>query len=105
MYGRYGGQSFGLIARQIRNHLGTAYSNVRHIATQIDRGVSTAARIYAHVNPILQDIAPEMEKRVTRGVREYKSSYDALRGDAVAIDQRASGYAERLRGVPEMLGL
>ena len=42
---------------------------------------------------------------MTRGVRAYKGSYDALRGDAVAIDNKGAQYAERLRGVPEMLGL
>ena len=105
MFGRYSADSWHHVARQVRHHIGTAYAHARHFASTVDRGINLASRVYAAANPVLRDVAPELEKRVTAGVVQAKSSYDQMRGDAVSIHDRGAAHAERLRGIPGMLGL
>ena len=105
MYGRYVAQSFGHVARQVRNHVGSAYAQVRNFAHTLDRGVQVASKVYALAAPAIRDFAPEIEKKVSRGVTQAKGAYDTLKGDVVDVHSRGEGHAKRLRGVPDMLGL
>ena len=105
MYGRYSAQSFGHVARQVRSHIGNAYHQVRNFAHKVDAGVQVASKVYAAVAPAIRDFAPEVEKRASKSVAQAKSSYDSLKGDVVDVHSRAAGHGNRLKGLPEMLGL
>ncbi len=61
--------------------------------------------MYALAAPAIRDFAPEIEKKVSRGVTQAKGAYDTLKGDVVDVHSRGEGHAKRLRGVPEMFGL
>ena len=105
MYGRYVAQSFGHVARQVRQHVGSAYAQVRNFAHTLDRGVQVASKVYALAAPAIRDFAPEIEKKVSRGVTQAKGAYDTLKGDVVDAHSRGEGHAKRLKGLPDMLGL
>ena len=105
MYGRYVAQSFGHVARQVRHHVGSAYAQVRNFAHTLDRGVQVASKVYALAAPAIRDFAPEIEKKVSRGVTQAKGAYDTLKGDVVDAHSRGEGHAKRLKGLPEILGL
>ena len=105
MFGRYSAAAFGHVARQVRHHIGTAYAHARHFAGQVDQGIHIASKIYAAANPILRDITPELEKRVTKGVVQARGEYDALKGEVVSVHDRGATHAARLKGIPELLGL
>ena len=105
MYGRYAAQSFAHVARQVRHHVGNAYSHVRNFAHKIDQGVQLTSKLYAAAAPAIRDFAPEFEKRASRSVTQAKGSYDTLKGDVVEAHSRGEAHAKRLKGVPDMLGL
>ena len=104
MYGRYVAQSFGHVARQVRHHVGSAYAQARNFAHKLDQGVQVASKVYALAAPAIRDFAPEIEKKVSRGVTQAKGAYDTLKGDVVDVHSRGKGH-KRLKGLPEILGL
>ena len=105
MYGRYSAQGFANVARQVRHHVGTAYTHVRNFAHKIDQGVQLASKVYAATAPAIRDFAPEFEKKASRGVAQAKGSYDTLKGDVVDVHSKGEAHVKRMRGVSEMLGL
>ena len=91
--------------RQIRHHAGNVYATVRHYAQRFDQGVNLAWRVFAAARPVLEDIAPAYEKKVSKGAAQAKESYDQMRGDVVDLHNRGGAHAKRLGDVASMLGL
>ena len=105
MFGRYSANSFQHIARQVRHHIGSAYAQARHFASSVDRGIQLASRVYAAANPVLQDLAPQLEKRVSGSIVRGKAEYDAMRSEVINAHDRGIQHAQKLKGIPELLGL
>ena len=98
-------QTFSHVAQTVRHHLGNAYNTARHYARKIDQTVQTAQKVYAHVAPIIKDVAPRFEQKASKRVAKVKESYDSLKGDVVDVHGQAKHHAKKLNDVGAMLGL
>ena len=90
---------------KIRHHALSAYSTARHFGSTLDRAVQLGTKMYSVAAPVLRDIAPEMEKNISRGVAQTKGSYEQLREGIIAADSRAQGHVERINSAAAVLGL
>ena len=61
--------------------------------------------MFAAAQPVLQDIAPAIEKRASRSVTEVQGSHDTLRGDVVDLHSEDQAHAKRLGDISSMLVL
>ena len=63
----------------------------------LDQGVKVASKVYSAAQPVLQDYAPKVEKRVSSGLRAVKGEYDNIRDRLVNEDQRAGNAIASVR--------
>ena len=92
-------------AGRVRGHIQHAYSTARHWGSMLDQGVKVASKIYSAAQPVLQDYAPKVEKRVSGGLRAVKGEYDNIRDRLVNEDQRAGNAIASVRSKIPDLGL
>ena len=103
MFGRVTTQTIRRSMGSIRDHLYRDYGQARMFASHLDRGIETASRVYKTLQPVLQDLAPDTEKRVTAAASQAKSDYNELRRRALdANDTITSVGAQLKRKVPEL---
>ena len=67
--------------------------------------MKVALIIYSAAQPVLQDYAPKVEKRVSGGLRAVKGEYDNIRDRLVNEDQRAGNAIASVRSKIPDLGL
>ena len=73
------------------------------MAHSIDYGVSTAARAYKAIQPILKDAVPDVERRVTAKASALKGDYNQLRDRVRDVDDKATSVVHTLKKkVPEL---
>ena len=102
MFGRATRDSIRQAAGRVRGHIQHAYSTTRHWGSMLDQGVKIASKMYGAVQPALQDNAPQVEKRVSSGVRAVKGEYDNIRDRLVNENKRAgNAIANVSRKLPE----
>ena len=70
---------------RLRGHIGRGYHTARHMAGQLDHGISFLARLYSAVQPALRDIAPAAERAAAGRARQALSSYEEMRGTVAGI--------------------
>ena len=70
---------------RLRGHIGRGCHTARHMAGQLDHGISFLARLYSAVQPALRDIAPAAERAATGRARQALSSYEEMRGTVAGI--------------------
>ena len=71
----------------------------------LDEGVKIASSIYGAVQPTLQDYEPQVEKRVSSGVRAVKGEYDNIRDRLVNENEQAGNAVANVRSKIPDLGL
>ena len=76
MFGRVTRDSIRQAAGRVRGHVQHAYSTARHWGNILGHGAKVASKVYSAVAPALQEYAPEVEKRVSGGLRAVKGEYD-----------------------------
>ena len=64
-----------------------------------------ASKNYSAAQPVLQDYAPQVEKRVSSGVRAVKGEYDNIRNRLVDENERAGNAIADVRSKIPDLGL
>ena len=103
MFGRVSTQSLRRGYGTIRDHIYRGYGQARLFASHFDSAVELGARTYRALQPVLRDIAPDTEKRVTSVATGLKSDYNELRKRAMdANDTMTSVGAQLRRKVPEL---
>ena len=80
----------------MRGHIGRGYHAARHMAGQLDHGISFLTRLYSAVQPALRDVAPSVERAATGKARQALSSYEDMRGTVSGI------HAAVKQKVPEL---
>ena len=105
MFGRVTRDSIREAAGRVRGHIKHAYSTARHWWSMLDKGVKIASKVYGAVQPALQDYAPQVEKRVSGGLRAVKGEYDNIRDRLVNEDQQAGNAIASVRSKIPDLGL
>ena len=105
MFGRVTRDSIREAAGRVRGHIQHAYSTARHWGSMLDKGVRVASKIYSAAQPVLQDYAPQVEKRVSSGVRAVKGEYDNIRDRLVNENERAGNAIANVRSKIPDLGL
>ena len=104
MFGRVTAESIRRGYSTVRDHLYGGYKQARVYAHNLDHYVSIAQRTYKAIQPILQDAAPDLERRTTSIASNAKQSYNELRKKAIGIDDGLSTVQAQLkRKVPELL--
>ena len=81
---------------RLRSHIGRGYHTARHMAGQLDHGISFLTRLYSAVQPALRDMAPSVERAATGKARQALSSYEEMRGTVSGI------HAAVKQKVPEL---
>ena len=105
MFGRVTRDSIRQAAGRVRGHIQHAYSTARHWGTMVNQGVKIASKVYGAVQPVLQDYAPKVEKRVSSGVRAVKGEYDNIRDRLVNENERAGNAIASVRSKIPDIGL
>ena len=105
MFGRVTRDSIEQAAGRVRGHIQHAYSTARHSGSMLDKGVKIASKVYGAVQPALQDYAPQVEKRVSSGVRAVKGEYDNIRDRLVNENERAGNAIANVRSKIPDIGL
>ena len=105
MFGRVTRESIRQAAGRVKGHMQHAYSTARHWGSMLDKGVKIASKVYGAVQPALQDYAPQVEKRVSSGVRAVKGEYDNIRDRLVNENERAGNAIASVRSKIPDLGL
>ena len=103
MFGRVTPDSIKQAAGRVRGHIQHAYSTARHWGSMLDQGVKVASKIYSAAQPVLQDYAPQVEKRVSGGLRAVKGEYDNIRDRLVNENERAGNAVANIsRKLPDI---
>ena len=70
----------------------------------LDHGIKIASTVYESAQPALQDYDPQVEKRVTSGVRAVKEEYGTIRDRLVNEIERAGNAIANVRSKIADLG-
>ena len=105
MFGRVTRDCIRHAAGRERGQIQLAYSTARHWGSMFGQGVNIASKVYGAVQPALQAYAPQVEKRVSSGVRAVKGEYDNIRDRLVNEDQRAGNAIANISHKPPDIGL
>ena len=85
MFGRVTAESIRRGYSTVRGHIYRGYAQARIYASHLDNAVSIAARTYKAIQPVLQDVAPNLERRTTSMASSAKNEYNELRRKALAM--------------------
>ena len=103
MFGRLTAESIRQTASSMRHHICHSYGIAKRMAQTIDYGVSTAARAYKAIQPILKDAVPDAERKVTSRLSSLKGDYNQLRDRVRDVDDKATSVVHTLKKkVPEL---
>ena len=103
MFGRVNTQSLRMASSTIRDHLYRGYGQARLFASHVDSAVEIGARTYRALQPVLKDLAPDIERKTTAVATNLKGDYNELRKRALdANDTMTSVGSQLRRKVPEL---
>ena len=103
MFGRVTAESIRRGYSTVRDHLYRGYGQARIYASHLDSAVSIAARTYRALQPVLKDVAPDLERRTTSMASSAKNEYHELRRKALQINDNMTAVEAQLkRKVPEL---
>ena len=103
MFGRVNAQSIRRGYGTIRDHLYRGYGQARLFASHIDSGIEIAARTYRALQPVLKDVAPDIERKATSVATNLKGDYNELRRRALDASYTMTSVGAQLkRKVPEL---
>ena len=103
MFSRVTSDSIRRSYNTVRSHLYRGYGQARAFAQALDHGVELAARTYRAVQPILKDVAPQLEGKATTAATGMKSEYNQMRARALQVNDVMSATEATLkRKVPEL---
>ena len=105
MFERVTGESIRRGYSTVRDHLYRGYGQARIFASHLDSHIETAARVYKALQPVLQNVAPDLERKTTSMASQAKSDYNELRRRAFNASDVVSTVGTQLRSKVPELGL
>ena len=105
LFGRVTSDSIRRSYNTVRGHIYRGYGQARAFAQALDHGVELASRTYRAVQPILRDVAPELEGKATTVASGAKSQYNMMRQKALQANDAVSATEAALRRKVPELGL
>ena len=98
-YGRVTGSYLGQLAQRGKLHAQKTYKHMKSQLGKLNYAVDVGKRIYDVAQPMLQNVAPETAKIVTRGL----TGYDALKSKVTQADSSVRNVTGQLaKRVPEL---
>ena len=97
MFGRVTASSLRHGYNTVRNSLVSGYGHARMFAGHLARSINTAAHVYRIMQPVLRDVAPQVEGQLTSKATGLKQDYNSLRARALAADETMTSVGAQLR--------
>ena len=74
------------------------YSHVKHIAGQIDHGISIAKQVYGVLEPVLRQYNPNHGQIHQHAIKAL-SGYESLRNQALEVNNQVNQVGYKLSGL------
>ena len=97
MFHKFNRHQFHRTVSNLKHHIGKGYNHVKHIAGQVDYGVSVAKEIYKVLDPVIREYSGN--NHLHHHAMKAISGYENLRNQTMEANHHASTIGHKLSGL------